>query len=98
LVVPSHTENVGMVIAEGLAHGVPVIASPGTPWARLQSEGCGSWIQNDPSTIAATIQSYFAVDLQAMGQRGREWMKAEFGWDAVAAEMRQLYEDLLNAG
>jgi glycosyltransferase involved in cell wall biosynthesis len=29
-VVSSHTENFGMVVAEALAHGVPVIASKGT--------------------------------------------------------------------
>src|SRR5207253_4495364 len=30
VVVPSHTENFGMVVAEALAHAVPVIASKGT--------------------------------------------------------------------
>ena len=36
LVLPSHTENFGIVIAEALAHGVPVIAGKGTPWKRVE--------------------------------------------------------------
>lgn len=40
-VVPSHTENFCLVVAEALAHGVPVVASTGTPWAELEGKRCG---------------------------------------------------------
>lgn len=33
--VPSHIESFGIVVAEALAHGIPVIASKGTPWSGL---------------------------------------------------------------
>ena len=45
-----------MVVAEALAHGVPVIASKGTPWSGVEAHGCGLWVENDPATLAAAIE------------------------------------------
>ncbi|MEZ5591148.1 MAG: glycosyltransferase [Gammaproteobacteria bacterium] len=42
-VLPSFSENFGVVIAEALAHGVPVITTRGTPWKGLLQHGCGWW-------------------------------------------------------
>ena len=53
--VPSHTENFAMVVAEALAHAVPVIASRGTPWSKLELNRCGLWVDNDPATLADAI-------------------------------------------
>ena len=77
LIVPSHTENFGLVVAEALAHGVPVIASRGTPWRRVEDIGCGLWVENDPESLAAAIQRISAMPLREMGRRGREWMHGE---------------------
>src|SRR5207302_4948768 len=49
-VVPSHSENFGLVVAESLAHGTPVIASTGTPWRELNPKRAGHWIPNDPDS------------------------------------------------
>jgi glycosyltransferase involved in cell wall biosynthesis len=93
-VVPSHTENFGLVVAESLANGVPVIASKGTPWGALEPRRCGLWVSNDPQSLAAAIQEMSAMDLEQMGRRGREWMKSEFRWDAIAAQTIDLYTEL----
>ena len=93
-IVPSNTENFGMVIAEALAHGVPVIASKGTPWSRVQEQGCGLWVENAPESLAKAIQRMASMPLQEMGLKGREWMRAEFLWSAVARRMLALYQGL----
>jgi glycosyltransferase involved in cell wall biosynthesis len=89
--VPSHTENFAIVVAEALAHGVPVIASKGTPWSRLENMKCGLWVDNDPKTLADAIRRISTMPLQDMGSMGREWMRKEFSWRSVTEQMRDLY-------
>ena len=94
-VFPSHTENFAMVVAEALAHGVPVIASKGTPWSGVEARGCGLWVENDPATLAAAIERMRGMPLSEMGERGRRWMKEEFTWETVTREMLRLYGKLV---
>jgi len=89
--VPSYTENFAIVVAEALAHGVPVIASKGTPWSRLEEMKCGLWVDNDPETLASAIRSISTMPLRDMGLRGREWMQNEFSWRSVTEQMLDLY-------
>lgn len=91
-IVPSHTENFGMVVVEALAHSVPVIASQATPWKELESRGCGSWVANDPATLASAISSIYNQSLIEMGRRGRAWMEEGFGWENKAKQMLAVYE------
>jgi glycosyltransferase involved in cell wall biosynthesis len=95
VVVPSFTENFAIVVAEALAHGVPVITSKGTPWARVAEIGCGLWIDNDPASLASAIVQIAAMPLAEMGRRGRRWMAAEFAWDERAKSMLRVYRRCL---
>lgn len=92
-VVPSYTENFGNVIAEALAHGVPVIASKGTPWSELEKRGCGLWVDNSPAALAQSITAIRGEKCEDMGKRGRAWMQKDRGWEAVARAMFSLYQD-----
>jgi glycosyltransferase involved in cell wall biosynthesis len=93
VVAPSHVENFGMVIAEALAHAVPVIAGKGTPWRGLQTNGCGLWVDNDPQSLSAAMRHMRDLPLRDMGRRGRRWMEREFSWDRISSEMLQLFRD-----
>ena len=95
-IVPSHTENFGMVIAESLAHGVPVIASKSTPWKQMEERGCGLWVLNDSDSLAQALFKIRNMDLKEMGLRGRRWMQEEFSWSSVAMNMCSVYKELLN--
>lgn len=100
-VLPSHTENFGITIAEALAHGLPVIASRGTPWSQLEQRGCGWWVERHVATLEACIEQAMSMpidQLEAMGEIGRTWMREDFGWPAIAQQMYRLYEWLLGGG
>ncbi len=93
-VLPTRSENFAMTVAEALAAGVPVISSKGAPWAGLEVEGCGWWIDHGPEPLAATLRA--ALDrpresLRTMGGRGRAWMARDFSWDRIAGDMLAVY-------
>lgn len=98
VVVPSHTENFSVVMAEALAHAVPVIASTGTPWQRVEAIGCGLWVNNTPESLSSAIQKMSTSSLREMGQRGREWLKQEFRWDVAADSIVKCYERVIASG
>lgn len=94
-VVPSFTENFGMVVAEALAHGIPVIASKDTPWNRLEDYDCGMWVDNTPDVIALALRQISDENLEEMGDKGRKWMQQEFSWVHIANQMYELYESMV---
>ena len=93
-VVPSFTENFGMVVAEALAHGVPVIASKETPWQRLEETGAGLWVDNSPKSLARAIEQMSQMPLREMGEKGRRWVKEEFASPVIAARMMEVYKKI----
>jgi glycosyltransferase involved in cell wall biosynthesis len=100
-VLPSLDENFGMVVAEALANGTPVIASKNTPWSGLVEERCGWWPDNAVAPLAAVLGEAMALpraSLDAMGARGRDWMLREFSWSRVAADMEAVYRWVLGEG
>lgn len=100
-VLPTHSENFGMVVAEALAHACPAIVSVGAPWPGLESEGCGWWVENDVETLVATLDNALrspAAELTAMGERGRRWMERDYGWASVAQKMDAAYRWLVDGG
>jgi len=99
LVLPSKSENFGMVVTEALLRGIPVIASKGTPWGDLEEFKCGWWVENDLDTLASAIDK--AVHLNEsirvqMGQRGQDLVVEKYGQSAVALQMKELYAWMLD--
>ncbi len=93
-VLSSRNENFGLTVAEALAVGMPAISTKGAPWRGLESEGCGWWIEQGVEPLAGALASAMALPrekLEAMGGKGRAWMKRDFSWDKVGREMLQLY-------
>ena len=100
-VLPTHSENFGMVVAEALACEVPVIVSKGAPWKSIESEGCGWWIENDVDTWKDTITKALRLDedtLRLMGSRGRRLMEVRYDWLAIGRDMADTYKWLLGNG
>ena len=93
--LPSHSENFGLVIAESLAAGVPVLVTDTTPWQEVAREQCGLCVPW--SNYAATLATVLALpndELKARGERGRVWMQRNFSWENAAQLLRDFYRSL----
>lgn len=100
-VLPTHTENFGMAVAEALARAVPVITTRGAPWAGLVSTGSGWWIERDLDTLTESLDMAMRSsndELVEMGQKGRDWMIRDFAWESVAHQMEVAYRWLVHGG
>lgn len=100
-VLPSHTENFGVTVAEALACGTPTIASQGTPWKGLETEKCGKWVPIGVEPLVYALRELTRLtddERETMGQRGRAWIQRDFSWDGVGAKMKAAYVWLLGQG
>lgn len=98
LVHPSVSENFGITIAEGLAAGLPVICTDGTPWAEIAERKCGWYIKaNSEDALAVALrEATNSVELAEMGARGRKLVEEHYTWSAVSDKMVCGYEEVLN--
>lgn len=99
-VLPTHSENFGIVVAEALAAGTPVITTTGTPWTMLHAQGCGRCVDIGTAPLVEALRTFLSLssaDLEAMGRRGRRLVESEYSSVAVAAAMKDLYTDVLKA-
>jgi glycosyltransferase involved in cell wall biosynthesis len=100
-VLPTHSENFGLAVAEALAHGLPAVVTHGAPWADLETFECGWWIQLGEESLFDTLRSAMSMsteNLKSMGSRGRDWMRREFSWEQVGLRLARTYEWLLCGG
>lgn len=94
-VLPSHSENFGNVVIESLAQGTPVIASTGTAWQRLETEGAGSWVSNDLAALRQAVETYLTMPAgiyQVYRQRAAT-LARQFDVFANVGQWEQFYED-----
>lgn len=94
--LPSHSENFGLVIAEALASGVPALVTDGTPWQGLSDTGTGACVPWNG--YGAALEHFLASppeSLREQGQRGRAWMARDFSWEKAAALLADFYRSLV---
>ena len=99
--LPSYSENFGMVIAEAMSCGTPVITTTNCPWNILNDTKTGWCIDLSVENIESTLREALAmspVDLYEMGQKASKMIYDNFDYRCVTRNTLRLYEWLLNGG
>ena len=89
-----------VVVAEALAHGLPVITTRGAPWADLDTYDCGWWIDVGVEPLVNALRSAIALSdeqLREMGARGREYVR-RYDWEDIARRTTEVYWWILGQG
>ncbi|WP_103019789.1 glycosyltransferase [Salinibacter altiplanensis] len=94
-VLPTHSENFGIVVAEALSYGVPVITTKGAPWQDLVEHECGWWVEVGVEPLVAALEEATQLspaERRAMGERGRELVRQKYTWSQVASTLAATYK------
>ncbi|MCY2987507.1 MAG: glycosyltransferase [Planctomycetota bacterium] len=97
-VLPTHSENFAIVVAEALAAGVPVLTTRGAPWEELRTRGCGWWADVNAESIKEALGEAAGTSkakLVEMGARGRTLIAEKYMWPQVTRRTIELYDWLL---
>jgi len=96
-VLPSHTENFGIAIAEAMAAKLPVITTQGTPWKEIEEYHAGWWVELNQENIDNALGEALACgedELKQKGVNGFELIQ-KYEWKYQAKKMKQVYEWVL---
>lgn len=97
-VLPTHSENFGIVVTESLACGTPVITTKGTPWEELESWHCGWWTEIGTMPTEEALREFLSLDettLEMMGRNGRRLVEERYSCKRIAKEFMERYEETL---
>lgn len=97
-VLPTHSENFGIVVAEALACKVPVVTTVGTPWNELRDEKCGWWTEIGTKPIEDAIREFLAMTKEErllLGINGRQLVEKKYSTVTVAHQFVEMYKKLL---
>ena len=97
-VLPTFSENFGVVIAEALASYTPVITTKGAPWRDLIMHNCGWWIDIGVQPLKEALSEALSIsemDLIEKGKNGRNLIESKYSIEAVAQKMIELYDWIL---
>lgn len=98
VVMPSHYESFGMVALEAMACGTPVVASHVGGLAFLVQDGVTGFTVpvDEPRALADCLKELIKNPglRQKMGERAAEFAQ-EYGWDTIAAQIVEVYEEVV---
>lgn len=96
-VLPTHSENFGLAIAESLASGTPVITTVGTPWSDLNGSEAGAWIEIGTEPLVETLRRFLSLsedELETLGRNGRKLIETKYSAHVMAEQMMEVYKSV----
>lgn len=100
-ILPSLSEGLPMSVLEAWAYELPVLMTPQCNLPEGFAADAAIRIETGAPSIAQGLETLFSMsdeDRCSMGQRGRGLVKERFTWQAVARQMREVYDWMVGGG
>lgn len=91
----SHNENFGIVYAEALASGTPIVASKNTPWEIAETYNCGKWVNNTSDDFKDAIIDVLRSDSVKLGKNGIKLIELKFGWSSISKNFKIVFDEMI---
>ena len=103
-VLPSFSENFGVVVLEALAAETPAITTIGTPWQKIseataEAQRCGWWITPDSKSLMSCLAEAINLsdeEYQQMSNAARQFVTNGYTWKCTAQKLTIGYRSVLN--
>lgn len=99
-VLPSYSENFGIVVAEAMARGKPVVVTKGVQFGEhvTASEG-GTVVRLDAGDLAACLDLWLSDPPRRTraGELGKRYIRQHFTWQRTAERLADLYRRVCRA-
>jgi glycosyltransferase involved in cell wall biosynthesis len=96
-ILPSFSENFGLVVVEALSFGVPVITTKSTPWEDVEKFNCGWWIDLNVESLQTVLSKAMTLsdyERRRMGKNGINYIQ-KYAWPNIADQTIESYFWLL---
>jgi glycosyltransferase involved in cell wall biosynthesis len=77
----SEFESFGIVVAEALSCGLPVVVSNKTPWRDIEINNCGIFAQNEKGSFCQAFQKVQKIKYNK--ERIKKYVKENYDWEII---------------
>jgi len=78
----SEFESFGIVVAEALSCGLPVVVSNKTPWKDIEINNCGIFAQNEKGSFCQAFQK--VKNIKYNKEQIQKYVKENYDWEIIA--------------
>lgn len=97
-VLPTYSENFGLVVGEALACKTPVITTAETPWKNLP-ENIGRIIKTNTKELENALINMITKkpeQLHEMGTTGFKYVQEKYSWDNISKKVLAVLNNIIN--
>jgi glycosyltransferase involved in cell wall biosynthesis len=98
MILPSYSENFGMIILESLARGLPVLTTVNTPWLNIKNKNAGWVINSSYNHLKSVLKKIFIYPEKEFTIKSKNAINLadKFSWKNVSKIYVKTYYKLLN--